>query len=217
MGATHASIWQGPTVEHLLLSGADLFGQGLEIRPSRKLSEDGFRQFCAENDSLRIEKDKNGNLIIMPPVDIDGGIAEGKSYGYLFMWNELSQGRGVAFSPSTGFTLPDASIRSADGAWVSMEKMAVLSAAERSKFARLVPDFVIEVRSTSDRIGKLKKKMTDTWIANGVRLAWLIDPKMRKAYVYRPGQATEEIKGFECSLSGEDVCSGFELDLRKFL
>lgn len=203
-------------VEHLLLSGAEVFGQGLEIRLSRKLSEEGFRQFCTENDSLRIEKDKNGNLIIMPPVDINGGIAESNAHGHLFVWGQRF-GQGQTFSPNTGFKLPDGSIRSADGAWASDEKMAVLSAAERSKFARLVPDFVIEVRSTSDRIGKLKKKMTDTWIANGVRLAWLIDPKMRKAYVYRPGQAPEEIKGFDRSLSGEGVCPGFELELRKFL
>ena len=216
MGATHTSIWRGPTVEHLLLSGAEVFGQGLEIRLSRKLSEESFRQFCAENDLLRIEQDKNGNLIIMPPVDINGGIAESNAHGHLFIWLQRF-GQGQTFSPTTGFKLPDGSIRSADGAWVSAEKMAALSAAERSKFARLVPDFVIEVRSTSDRIGKLKKKMTDTWMANGVRLAWLIDPKMRKAYVYRPGQAPEEIKGFDGSLSGEDVCPGFELDLRKFL
>ncbi len=34
---------------------------------------------------------------------------------------------------------------------------------------------------------------------------------------YRPGQPVEELAGFDRSLSGEDVCPGFELDLRKLL
>jgi Uma2 family endonuclease len=216
MGTTHASIWQGPTTEHLLLRGASLFGRGLDIRPSRRLSEEEFWAFCAENDTLRIEQDKNGQLIIMPPVDINGGIAEDEAHGQLYIWR-TQQGGGHSFSPTTGFKLLDGSTRSADGAWASAEKMAALPPSERGKFARLVPDFVIEVRSTTDRLGKLKKKMTDTWIANGVRLAWLIDPIAQRAYVYRPGQAPEEIRGFDRSLSGEDVCPGFELDLRKFL
>lgn len=54
-------------------------------------------------------------------------------------------------------------------------------------------------------------------MANGVCLAWLIDPKMKKAYIYRAGQPAEELDGFVRSLSGEDVCPGFELDLRKLL
>lgn len=84
-------------------------------------------------------------------------------------------------------------------------------------FAPLVPDFVIEIRSESDRPSKLKKKMTDTWLAYGVRLAWLIDPKAQKTYIYRPGRPAEELKGFERTLSGEDICPGFEPDLRKLL
>ena len=51
-------------------------------------------------------------------------------------------------------------------------------------------------------------------MANGVRLAWLIDPYEEKAYVYRQGQAVEELSGFDGAfLSGEDVLPGFMLDL----
>lgn len=51
----------------------------------------------------------------MPPVAHDGGVAEGKTYGYLFVW-WLEKHKGLVYSPTTGFTLPDTSIRSADGA-----------------------------------------------------------------------------------------------------
>lgn len=193
-----------------------LYGGSVELRYPRRLTEAEFYEFCAENRDLRIEQDKNGNLLVMPPVEHDGGLTEFNVLGQLFIWWKEHQ-KGWAYSPSTGFKLPDGSTRSADGAWATDEKVAALTPKQRKKFAPLVPDFVIEIRSQSDRIGKLKKKMTDTWIANGVRLAWLIDPKAKKAYIYRPGQPVEELVGFERSLSGENVCPGFELDLRKLL
>ncbi len=58
--------------------------------------------------------------------------------------------------------------------------------------------------------------MTDTWINNGVRLAWLIDPNQEKAYIYRADGSEEVVVSLEGVLSGEDVCVGLQLDLRIF-
>ncbi|MCY7330306.1 MAG: Uma2 family endonuclease [Saprospiraceae bacterium] len=185
-----------------------------ELKSIPRYTHEDFVEFCAENSGLRLEQDKNGNILVMPPVEHDGGFTEFNVIGYLFVWWNSHQ-KGLAYSPSTGFLLPDGSTRSADGAWASDEKVAALTPQQRKKFAPLVPDFVIEIRSESDRINKLKKKMTDTWMANGVRLGWLLDTKMKKSYVYRAGQPVEELDGFDRSLSGEEVCLGFELDLRK--
>lgn len=212
MGVLHVT----DTDDYLFTLRHVLGREGIEIRQPRGLTDEELMKFSAENRELRIEQDKNGNLIIMPPVDYDGGIAEEEVSGQLHNWRS-QHGQGKSFSPTTGFKLPDGSTRSADGAWANAEKIAAVTSKQRKKFAPFAPDFVIEVRSTSDRIGKLKKKMTDVWLANGVRLAWLIDPKTKKSYIYRPGQPVEELKGFDRSLSGEDVCPGFELDLRKLL
>jgi len=57
--------------------------------------------------------------------------------------------------------------------------------------------------------------MTDVWIKNGVRLAWLIDPKKETTFIYRADGSKEELHGFDRTLSGEDVCTGLELDLRR--
>lgn len=208
MGSTHLhqSVIR---IKHGWFIGAET-----EVKPNRRLTDAELMEFCAENPELRVEMDKTGKLIIMPPVDFDDGIAESKAHGYLFMWWQQHQ-KGQTFSPTAGFKLPDNSVRSADGAWASDEKIAAITPAQRKKFAPLVPDFVMEIRSSSDRIGKLKKKMTDIWLANGVRLTWLLDPTAKKAYIYRPGQPVEVLVGFELSLSGEDVCPGFELDLDK--
>lgn len=192
----------------------DMPGGSAEIKMPKRLTEAEFYKFCADNPDLRIEQDKNGKITLLPFTDFNGGVCEAQTIGSLFSWWLASQ-KGLTLSPTTGFKLPDGSTRSADGAWVSAEKIAALAPAERKKFARIVPDFVIEVRSTSDRLAPLKRKMSDAWIKNGVRLAWLLDPVSEKAWVYRADGSVLEISGFDQSLSGEDVCPGFELDLSK--
>jgi len=191
-----------------------LYGLNFEFKPERRMTEAELVEFCAENRLLRIEQDKTGKLIIMPPVDFDGGAREGIAYGYLFNW-WLSYQKGRVFSSTTGFRLPDDSVRASDGFWISDERIAQVVPGDRKKFARVVPDFILEVRSNSDRLPSLKRKMTDTWIANGVQLAWLIDPLQERAYIYRQDGSHEDIIGFDQELSGEDVCPGFVFDLSK--
>ena len=53
-------------------------------------------------------------------------------------------------------------------------------------------------------------------MANGVRLAWLIDPYGEKAYIYRNNMEPETIIGFDKVLSGETVMVGFILELSEF-
>lgn len=57
--------------------------------------------------------------------------------------------------------------------------------------------------------------MLKTWMANGVLLGWLVDPKKEVVYIYQQGQAeVEEVRDFETSvLSGEEVLPGFGFSL----
>ncbi len=185
-----------------------------EVKSTPRFTREEFQDFCAENSEMDFELDKNGNILIMPPMDFVGGVREGHAFGLLYAW-WMNYRKGKALSPSAGFTLPDTSIRAADASWVSDERLAKLDAGEWTTFARIVPDFVIEVVSTSDRLPKVKKKMTETWLPNGVRLAWLLDVARETAIVYRPNAEPLELKGFDRELSGEDVCPGFVLDLRR--
>lgn len=185
------------------------------VKGARRFTEREFYRFCAQNPDLQTELDQHGNVLVMPPVNPDSGAYEFEANGQLYNWQKRF-GQGRSFSPSTAFKLPDGSIRGADGAWVSDERLERYEPAQGEKFALLVPDFVMEIRSSSDRIGKLRQKMTDAWIKNGVRLAWLIDPKQQKAYVYRADGSEEVITSFEAVLSGEEVCQGLELDLGAF-
>lgn len=178
-----------------------------------RMSKEQFHRFVLENSDLRIERDKDGTIIIHPLITLDSGYNEGEAFFLLKLWSKKNQ-LGKTYSPSTSFDLPDGSQHKADGSWISMEKIDRLSEAERKSIASIVPDFVMEVRSEYDRLNKLKRKMVEVWIANGVKLAWLIDPLKEKAWIYRADGSRDEIDSFDHVLSGEDVLPGFEFHLR---
>lgn len=67
-------------------------------------------------------------------------------------------------------------------------------------------------------LAKLKRKMTDTWMASGVQLAWLIDPYEEKAWIYRPGKKVEVLSGFKNNtLNGENILPGLQIPLQPFI
>ena len=68
----------------------------------------------------------------------------------LGIWN-LKYKLGQVFSSSTIFKLPQGGDRSPDVAWLSQEKWDSLTPEEKKKFLPICPDFVIELRSESDR------------------------------------------------------------------
>jgi Uma2 family endonuclease len=129
---------------------------------------------------------------------------------YLELGNwALADGRGEALGPTTGFKLPDNSVRAADAAWMSSRRWNALDAEELKRFARTCPEFVIEVRSESDRLIPLQEKM-GIWIANGAELGWLIDPSRKIVEIYRPREQPE-IHENPTSVQGDGPIAGFEL------
>jgi Uma2 family endonuclease len=131
------------------------------------------------------------------------------------MWN-YQHNNGEVYGPNGTYDLPDGATKMPDVSWVAAERLPN-APEDEEKYIQVVPDFIAEIRSFSDSLSKLQAKMTDSWMANGVRLAWLIDPYEEKAYIYRAGaDAPEIVEGFdEKSLSGEDVLEGFSLPLDK--
>lgn len=183
---------------------------GWEFRHAMpRISEGEFEDICRKNPDLRIELDKNGNLLVKPPVSLGSGNCEIETGADLVMWNRTAR-LGMVFSSQTMFSLPEGAKRMADGAWISSEKLKTLPQAEWDAYARIVPDFVIEVRSPSDELAAQQDKIKNVWLANGVRLAWLFDPAEATAYIYRSDGSTEVVSGFDKVLSGEDVLPGFE-------
>ncbi len=129
------------------------------------------------------------------------------------VWAE-EDGSGEAFDSSAGFTLPNGAVRSPDASWILKTRLAELTDEEKRGFLPICPDFVIELRSSSDSLRSVRSKMQE-YMENGVRLGWMIDPldPQHRVYTYRPNSDVEILEGPE-TLSGEPELPGFTLDLK---
>ena len=179
---------------------------------SMGLTDEQFEKLCQDNPDLRIELTSKGELIIMPPTGMKTGWRNSKITGRLWEWTE-KDGSGLSFDSSTLFTLPDGSKRSPDASWIRRERVEKLSQEEQAGFAAIVPDFVIELRSPSDRWPVLEEKMLD-YMRNGVQLAWLIDPTSKRVYVYRPNQPVETLDNPE-TVSAQPELAGFSFNVQE--
>lgn len=119
-----------------------------------------FYAFCLENNELRIERDSTGKIIIMPPTTSEAGRWNSKIHIEIGVWNRMTK-LGETFDSSTGFKLPNGAERSPDTAWIARERWAALPAADKRKFAPIVPDFVLELRSYDQSLPALKEKMEE--------------------------------------------------------
>ena len=176
------------------------------------ITQEQFKKIATANRDLRLEKNAQGQLIIMPPT---GGSTGKKNFylaGQLFVWNESSQ-LGVAFDSSTAFHLPNGANRSPDVAWIRKEKWEQLTPDQQDDFAPICPDFVIELRSKTDSLKPLREKMQE-YIQNGLTLGWLIDPKGKTVEIYRRNREVEILQ-HPISLSGEDILPNFVMDLQQ--
>ena len=178
-----------------------------------QLTDDLLLELSSLNDTLRLERNAEGELEILPPTFSTTGNQNAGLTVDLGNWNK-EDGTGVVFDSSTGFTLPNRAVRSPDASWVLKSRLAALTGEQRQRFWHIAPDFVIELRSSSDTLRGLQRKLEE-YIANGVRLGWLIDPMdpLRRVYIYRPNADVEILEGPE-SLSGEPELPGFTLDLK---
>jgi Uma2 family endonuclease len=182
----------------------------IRIQPERRMTADEFYDFCTVNPNLRIELTAQGEIIITSPAGAETACRNNEIARQLGNWARRD-GRGRAFDSNAECFLSDGSALSPDASWVESARLARLTREQKRKFPPLVPDFVIELSSPTDRLPRLRKKM-EAWTANGVKLGWLIDADRRTAYVYRPRRDPERLVGPN-QLKGEGPVAGFVLEL----
>lgn len=183
----------------------------LRTEPLITFTDNELYDFCRLNKELKIEKNAEGNLEIMSPTGGESGWRNTEILTGLNLWAK-KDGSGVVFDSSTGFILPDGAMRSPDAAWIRRSRLSVLTGEEKKKFIPLCPDFLIELRSFSDRPKELQDKMEE-YIKNGSKLAWLIDPENRQVIVYRRDRKPEILNNPEI-ISGETLLPGFILHVK---
>jgi len=165
------------------------------------MTDEKFQALCEEYEDYRVEYTAEGELLIMPPTDPETGARNAMLICQLTNWS-IANGLGVVTDSSGGFVLPNGARLAPDASWTS-----------RNRFRQrpLCPQFVIELLSPTDRLKKADAKMQE-WLANGVELGWLIDPRSQSVTIYRPHQDPEVRTGVD-SIHGEGPIAGFTLNL----
>ena len=179
-----------------------------------QLTDDAFYTLCQANPEVKFERTSVGELIVMPPTGGESGSRNRKLTQRLGNWTDETQ-TGEAFDSSTMFQLPNGAYRSPDAAWILRQRWEALSPRQREGFPPICPDFVVELRSSSDSLITLQNKMQE-YRDNGARLGWLLNPQDQQVEIYRQGQ-DKEVLSAPTSLSGEGMLPGFVLDLRGIL
>ncbi|NEO27472.1 MAG: Uma2 family endonuclease [Kamptonema sp. SIO4C4] len=184
----------------------------LQMRPALDLTDEQFFLLCQLNPNYRIERNSQGDLVIMPPTGSETGNRNAKLIQQLGNWTD-QDGTGIEFDSSTGFTLPNGANRSPDAAWMTMSKWQQVPPEQQTQFAPVCPDFVVELRSPSDALPPLQEKMQE-YLDNGASLGWLIDRKNRQVYIYQP-QTPVVCLDHPDTIKGDPVLPRFTLIMAK--
>ena len=183
-------------------------------QPVSAISDDELMRISSANPQLRFERNADGTLVTMP---LNGAISsnrEAKVGAYLLIWVE-NHDLGEVFGCSAGFRLANSAVRAPDAAFVAKDRLPQGWDQGEDRFLDLAPDLAIEIRSKTDSLSQLQAKMQE-YIANGVKLGWLIDPQNQQAFVYRSDLSITQYPA-TAILSGEDVVPGFTLPLKSLL
>ncbi|HZU14271.1 MAG TPA: Uma2 family endonuclease [Chloroflexota bacterium] len=120
------------------------------------------------------------------------------------------RGLGEVYPQESGFLVsasgdPD-TVLAPDLAFVARDRVPQPSV---EGFPRVVPDLVAEVISPSQTLPQLRQK-ADTWLAYGVKNAWILVPETHSVEVWSAGRPPI-VLGEADILAGEDVLAGFEV------
>jgi Uma2 family endonuclease len=168
-----------------------------------------FDILCIDNPDLRLELTRNRELIVMPPTGGESGEKNGDLFGQVWYWNRQTN-LGRTFDSSTGydFIAIGGGKVSPDVSWIERSR---LEGIDIKGFIPVVPDFVIELRSATDRLNAVKTKMIE-YQSLGVRFGLLVNPQDRQVEIYRLERELE-ILDSPMSVSCDDAMPGFTLNM----
>lgn len=124
----------------------------------------------------------DGNIVVMSPSGYESEEVGTEFACLLGNWVRPRK-LGRVVGSSAGFKLPNSDLRIIDVSFVRAERLKCST----EDYAELVPDLVVEVRSKTDSLDKLRQKIQD-FISLGSQIGILINPKTRIIEVCRSGE-----------------------------
>jgi len=134
---------------------------------------------------------RGGKIIIMSPSDSVSGEVGAQFITLLNLWVR-QHNLGRVLDSSTGFRLPNGDLLSPDVSFVSRERLKQ----NPRTFASVVPEFIVEIKSSSDRIRELEAKIA-LFLRQGVQVGLLIDPDKHTVRIYHSGELRKDAEGEE--------------------
>ena len=183
----------------------------LQLPAEWELTDKHFLELGRLNQGWRIEADGEGGLLIMAPTGPMSSSQGGRIFAQTLNWSDAHTS-GMVFESSATFVLPNGDRRMPDAAWLSEERLAEISDDDRILW-RICPDFVVEVRSATDRLSVQQTKV-EIWISQGARLAWLVDPYEETVWIYRPDQEPEQVDRPD-SLTATEIADDLTIDFSR--
>jgi Uma2 family endonuclease len=177
------------------------------------LSNEEFEELCAVNSPFRLERTREGVIVVNAPAGMATGDGNAEIiYQLRAWWKAHRQGR--AYDSNLGVFLPDGSSLAPDAAYVTAEQIQTLRAGDLDHFLPFAPAFVVELLSKTDSVKKTERMMRH-WIENGVQVGWMIDPYKRRVTIYESGRETriETRIVTDDKVVGTGPVAGFVLEL----
>lgn len=148
----------------------------------------------------------DGEIIVMSPSGYESDEVATRMAAKMFNWVD-DRRLGRITGSSAGFTLPNSDTRAPDVSFVQAER---LRKSPRS-FAELAPDLMVEVKSPSDSLTKLRDKI-DAFLQAGTRVGILINPEQRWVEMRRSTEAPITLHDGD-TLTVPDLLPGWEVQV----
>lgn len=176
------------------------------VHRKRRMSVDSFEQFLhlPENNG-RLYELINGEVVEKMPTEEHGTIVI--NIGSAIKTHTRLRGQGRVGTEVRYRLLHERfDSRQPDLSYVSEYRPAITQGA-----VPYMPDLVVEVQSPDDTVRSMRER-AHYFVANGVKLVWLVFPRKRYIEVYSPDHEMEIVFGSD-SLSGGDVLPGFSISV----
>jgi Uma2 family endonuclease len=191
---------------------SSLFPIVLKTNENCRFTDEQFLEFSHINETFPIFRNANHEIVIEMTMFTKGGERELSIAIEFGIWNKKHK-LGRLFGPNSMFTLPDGAMYAPDTSFIAFTRLDAAPPEKKEGAFKIVPEFVLELMSDSDRLSAAQRKMEEVWMENGVEVGVLIDYKKEEYYVYEKDKSAPTKFPFSEPFTHE-ILPYFSLDLQ---